>query len=457
MASANAARATGPDSRDLGYEDLDEDVAPLSELRHRPFAGGASHALTLVHRVLVGHKEQLVQYLATIGADIRGTTDIQFGRLRSVHFLRWVVIDDPDDERASTLVLESNHDGLASEHLLELLEYGYLGLHRIYQHCEGYPTDFSDLTREDFPEVLEFLQDHTADCAAFHTAHHGKSAERIKLEAEVHAVIREFLEERPLSAGWVSASLSERYTALREAVAREGLLDLLETPIAAPPRKNRLALLAEGARTLAPLACVWFPAAVSLLYKEWHDPAVNGPPERRPSPANCASVGMQSQLAHLVDVKPGPFRRWILRTVLSTVDTVTRHESNQGSLGGVASIHFARWVLLDGGRRLLFFSNYDGSWDSCVGDFIDNAHAWLSAVWSNTAGFPKTTLLAFGGAADERGFKAWTQRHQVHTPLWYSAYPDLTVQDIQHNGQISAGLLQRPAGEAALCEWFSHV
>ena len=34
---------------------------------------------------------------------------------------------------------------------------------------------------------------------------------------------------------------------------------------------------------------------------------------------------------------------------------------------------------------LLFLSNYGGSWESYLEDFITKAHTGLTGVWSNTA------------------------------------------------------------------------
>src|SRR4029434_9514512 len=118
------------------------------------------------------------------------------------------------------------------------------------------------------------------------------------------------------------------------------------------------------------------------------------------------------------------------------IDILARYRFNQGDLDGLNTIHFARWVLIDEGKRLLFFSNYDGSWERYLGDFVDQEHIGLTSVWSNTEGYPKTTNLMFEGATDEERFKAWTRAHQIPTQLWYSAYPQLTTPNIGRNARI---------------------
>jgi hypothetical protein len=92
-------------------------------------------------------------------------------------------------------------------------------------------------------------------------------------------------------------------------------------------------------------------------------------------------------------------------------------------------------VLLDDGT-LVFFSNYDGSWESYLGDFVDKAHVFLTAIWTNTKWFPKTHALILGGASAEATFKQWTRTFQVRNPIWYSAYGHLTVTNVLDNAKI---------------------
>jgi hypothetical protein len=106
--------------------------------------------------------------------------------------------------------------------------------------------------------------------------------------------------------------------------------------------------------------------------------------------------------------------------------------------------------------RLLFFSNYDGSWESYLGDFIDKASLGLSAVWSNTEGFPRTRWLIKEGSRDEERFKRWTRDHQLPTPIWYSAYPDRSVQNVLDDARFREDAL-RPLDETGAREWLKAL
>ena len=156
---------------------------------------------------------------------------------------------------------------------------------------------------------------------------------------------------------------------------------------------------------------------------------------------------VQNPFTAIGQVKPGRFRRWTLVVILFYLDYATRHFFNRGNLSGVKTIHFARWVFIDGRRRMFFASNYDGSLESYMDDFIDKVAWGLNLVFSNGVGYPRTSWLVRGGARDEQAFKDYLRVHQVPTRVWYSAYGRLTALNIQQNERIRAGLRDGDASE----------
>jgi hypothetical protein len=425
-------------------------------------AGSAGNALTLAVRLKPNRREPLRQLLEAYGGDIRNCRDITFAQLETVHFLRFVIIGTDEDGGDGTLVLESNHDGSFDAHVDDLLRAGAAGFHAIFRHCVGYPVDQEALAPADFPAVKAYLAGlRLPRPNAFHVGVHGKSATEIHLEAKLVASIGRFLDERRRTAAWPPPP-RELYDQIHAHVVREGFLPQLaagctETP---PARTGRMVLgLAGLVAPYLPLAPLLPVGLATLLWKERRDAQASYTTDPAGTERLAAREDQltQNQLTHLVAIKPGPFRRWLVRFVLAAIDTLARFQFNQGRLGGISTIHYARWVVVDQGRQLLFFSNYDGSWESYLGDFIDKAADGLTGIWSNTVGFPRTRWLVRAGARDEERFKAWTRAHQVPTPLWYSAYPDLTVRNIQQNHATCRGLLQAPADAAALDRWLGGL
>lgn len=170
------------------------------------------------------------------------------------------------------------------------------------------------------------------------------------------------------------------------------------------------------------------------------------PDHRPPDPQKVAVIvarenfGAQNHLSGISVMKPGLLRRITLKLVLTAIVQLATHLYRPGWLGTLGTIHFARWVMVPGTRDLIFLSNYGGSFESYLEDFITKAHAGLTGVWSNTEGFPKTANLVQKGASDGDFFKRWARRQQVPTGCWYSAYPDLTTTNIRTNAAIRQGL-----------------
>ncbi len=163
----------------------------------------------------------------------------------------------------------------------------------------------------------------------------------------------------------------------------------------------------------------------------------------------------QNHLTGLSVLKVGWMRRAALRLVYFVVYLAVRYVFRPGYLADINTIHFARWILLPGTDRLLFFSNYGGSWESYLEDFITKAHQGLTGVWSNTVGYPRTKDLFFEGATDGDRFKRWARRQQIPTLFWYSAYPDLDTRRIRINSAIRQGLARADTEKEAR-DWLAN-
>lgn len=165
--------------------------------------------------------------------------------------------------------------------------------------------------------------------------------------------------------------------------------------------------------------------------------------------------GMQNHLVAVSTMKSGWLRRLALRLALWAVGVFPAYRSRPGFLSKIGTIHFARWILLPGTDKVVFFSDYTGSWESYLEDFIARLHYGLTGVWSNTQGFPRTKNLVQGGAKNGDEFKRWARRQQLPTRFWYSAYPKLTTERIRTNAAIRDGFATASTEAEAGC-WLAH-
>lgn len=211
--------------------------------------------------------------------------------------------------------------------------------------------------------------------------------------------------------------------------------------------------LASVAATV-PLVLLW------LRWLERRDSSQDGPvvlPENRAALARLEDKVAQNHMGSLVMIKPGMLRTALVWTGLWGLGLVLRVVATAGYLGSMRTIHFAHWAMANNGSRLLFFSNFDGSWESYLDDFIEKAHGGLSLAWGCCVGFPPGRFLVLDGASHGRRFKAWARASMAPTLFWYSAYPDLTVNQIERNAAVAEGL-RRPEmrGEEAL-KWAGNL
>jgi hypothetical protein len=135
----------------------------------------------------------------------------------------------------------------------------------------------------------------------------------------------------------------------------------------------------------------------------------------------------QNHMGSIVLIKPGVLRAIIIRAGHLGLGLLLRVTATDGYLGTMRTVHFAHWAFLNNGSRLLFFSNFDHSWDSYLDDFIEKAHTGLTLAWGCGVGFPPTRFLIYDGASHGRRFKNWALASRAVSRFWYSAYPTLTV------------------------------
>jgi hypothetical protein len=446
------------------------------------------NAYNLIAEIKANEVENLAKILATIQVDVEDNPYFVFSNMPTIHFARFVILDaktaSSDKLYPAYLAFESNYDGNLKEHLKEIIQQTKAnnGFNLIFGCCKNFPTK-AVITDE---EKLDFLIKESQYHPYFYRGTWGRTVRQIKAEEQTRVDIQLYLNSNPQLR---TKSERDIYNLLKqndEQLKKERNTPLYVTQY--PPSIDSLwlrvglylspfiisifYLIATGIYGLiclfsgntftlfVPLALhylfialtvvflVLFPLVVLILYrilrkKEETDVALNKLYDPNPDTSSLRTAEdriVQNQLTHLVELKEGSFRRFMLKFVLTAVEVAGIYYFNKGTLGGIPSIHFARWIIIDKGKRLLFYSNFDGSWENYLGDFIDRASVGLTAVWSNTKLFPKSKNLVQEGALDEQKFKSWTRMLQIPTQVWYSAYKYLTVENINNNTAISEGL-----------------
>jgi hypothetical protein len=413
--------------------------------------------MTFVARVRPEKKADLSALLDAIGNNPETNPYVPFRKLMLLHFASLVLHDSHKEYGYGPyLVFENNFDGPLEPFLEDLYAQAQNGLHQIYSCCE----DYTVTNAADRQALFAFLKSHVVLPNAYHIGNTGRSAERILQEQRLRDAL-ETCADGLLQDGKLR-SPKELCEALKSFVSANP--EFARMP-AAGPRQTFLerfipwvkivlvaliaALILFNAGALAWKGFPWvliglLVLAGAYLIRLRMLESTDSVKLDAANPNNLKQLvekedlthNVQNHMASITIVKPGWLRRVTLWAVLWAVNLLARAQATHGELGGIPSIHFAHWSMIDGGRRLLFLSNFDGSWENYLDDFIDKAHRGLTAVWSNTVGFPRTQFLVGGGAMDGPRFKAVARDAQTVTNAWYSAYRDLTVQGIDKNSSI---------------------
>ena len=128
-------------------------------------------------------------------------------------------------------------------------------------------------------------------------------------------------------------------------------------------------------------------------------------------------AGSRTEFLVIGDVIPG--HEDALREALEEVRTSPRSQEGVNEIG---TLHEARFVMIDGGKRLLFASSFDGTFDDYIDDFATTGIAKnFEVTWNHVQGFP--------GIKDPT-IKDWFKAHAVKAGNYVVAYPKPTVKEV---------------------------
>ncbi len=389
---------------------------------------------------------------------------IPFAQFAGLHFARLLILEDgtlndvrvyggrPAPTYPLYLAFLGDIDGAINDFMHELVKHAGTGLRSIFSCCTGF-TPGADL--------VNWMKRHRAPPLAAYVNWRGRTVRRIREEAALQrALVRQIETDkvtfRNLQAREAHAKLQQFINAERSA-GRLTLSGENSTPIGWWIR-NFLHLIGIPLLFFLALPLLLVIAPFFLLrlrHLEKTDPELCWRVDQAHSDSlsRFEDHDVSNQFSAMGSLKPGLVRLLTVIGVLGTVDYAARHFVRRGRLGRIRTIHFARWVFLDGKKRMVFFSNYDGTVESYMDDFINKTGFGLNAVFGNGIGYPRTNWLVMDGCADEQKYKNFLRRHTFPTQVWYKAYPGLTAIDLERNGRIRQGLESSSMSEEGARAW----
>jgi hypothetical protein len=461
--------------------------------------------LTIVTKVRPSKVKALEALLQEVNARIREGEAHPFHGVEGLYFARWGLLEPgPEGERLLVFGADfSAEDGRYRKRLRAFLEQLVVGLcarrkdagprafDAIYRCCRGYPAKgLRKPTR-----VFEFLWAHSVPYTARQVdfAYRVETAEgmrqllslseSVEHHLNTHRPPLEALAQAPESGvEQVHQELRQRLRALQPVLSDPEWRRRWDH---ARSNAARATLLYPALRYAVALPLVGLCSAIAAVEKKVRGLFRRPPATEARRPAHPSRVlrthprepqgPVQNPMIHVATLEPGIGARAALWLTLRSVNV--RLLRYVVGLNHIRAIHCARWVLLKTRRgrrgsllrprthRLLFFSNYDGSWESYIDSFVDDPEVceFLVRIWSGTQDFPQRQR----NRPFVEPFKAWIQQKQVPTRVWYSAHlhgpagrVEPSIPDLHHTlrlrGLLASGDVSAPEAEQALGSFLSR-
>ena len=418
--------------------------------------------------IKTGREAELRSLLATMnsqpGQANPDNAIVPFGQFEQIHFARFVILTDRTEDDINllyelpavhyplTLAFFADFDGTADDFRADLATRAGDGLRQIFSFCEDF-TNGTDLVR--------WMEDHENPAATMYMNWRGRTVTEIRQENALRLDLENHIQEN--QEAFHKMTPQQVHEALREFVTAEiyrGRLKL-DQPKRTPFGwwlRNLIHLIGVPIilLVLTPFLILYLPIFLFQLRRREttdHQYAPRVSPCDEEKLGNLEDYDVTNQFTVIGGIKPGLFRRWTMSYFLWLTEYTTRHIYLRGHLARISSIHAARWVFLNGKKRMVFASNYDGSLDSYMDDFINKVGFGLNLIFSNGISYPKTDWLVLNGSKNEQPYKYVIRRHELPTDVWYKAYPGLTVIDLKRNTLIRQGIEQAELSDGELKQW----
>jgi hypothetical protein len=360
-----------------------------------------------------------------------------FDKLKTVHFGRWLIAPATDEFRAS-VIYSSNIDGELEDHLKDLSEQATDELHKIFSLCEGYLSQGNPNSAT----LLAYMRKNSKSTPGFYVGAPNRTVDQVHKEAKLHDTVRDYVRDN--GKEWKSSR--ESYDAIKKFLADDPQWAWAREKYQLPKKRGfKMILLILLILVLLPvllLAVLWIHFVSEARSKPFGKTVNQIDQEHLTKMKDQEDIIYQNQISQVFETKTGLRRLW-LKFILWATNYAAKNWFIEGTLMGTPTIHFARWVMIDDGKRFVFFSNFDGSFDEYLGDFVDNGGWGLNAIYGAAKGYPKTKFIFGGGAYKVLEFMGWGRITQVQTQQFYSAYPWYGLQQIISKTELRSELFNQ--------------
>jgi uncharacterized membrane protein YphA (DoxX/SURF4 family) len=394
------------------------------------------HALTVIAKIKPGKKQALIQVLKEISEKPFHNELIHFRQDRLTHFARWFIIENDDIE--PLLVWGSTYDGDLESYIDHVAGLSP-GLDKIWDKCEGYSKARG---------FRWFVCTHRRLSPYTFIAFRNESAETIRAKIAVRERLEQFLDlacvgdymkgpgvtpflddlsrvayKSPLlvrAARWI-AGLWPSMLLYLESTLLPPLIDQMAqiyVRLVMPPPPY-LVINTAGLNPGQTMTRAQYLQHVEILERNEQELAVGY--------GGIRFAQNQVTVVAAIDNKLEILWAWLSGLFIARAYP-------PGVLTGTRTIHSLHWAVLGSLKHAIIMSNYDGSWTNYLGDFRDKMRWGLDGLLVGIGGYPP------GGMSTVYAWEEWFQSARVPCQLFFSGYPEETVEILLRDRAISAAL-----------------
>jgi hypothetical protein len=433
--------------------------------------------LSIAVNIQPGKADSVKSFLSDLNRNPGGNGLIPFSKSPTTLFVSGVVLPEQDyngKKLPETCLFMTSYTGPRKIHLQELISIGAPGLRQLFQYCVGFPATALHSDKE----LTLFLKRH-AHADTFYTGMQYITSPDIAKEEQLRASIEDYLDQMQTNDG---------FNRLDEKAIRSKIQDFVKSKpefswTAEIPKRSFMDywLLYRGIFFLALIILLVLLSVIGWLVSdiafyrnttifsgillsilavllinirllETKSQFVAG---RQPDKWVKAIYATQihpvlNQMTVSGPLKKGNARIIVYYLLLKLVSIL------RGTIT-IPTIATARWLTIDGGKRLVFISNYSNVSESYVRDFIDSKQSAskINLLFGQGYGYPATQWIMGKGAIDDPdGFIDEVFLMQHITQLWYWPYQNLSVDNINISHQIRTGLFATLTGKE-IKEWLA--
>lgn len=389
-----------------------------------------------------------------------------FKNLTTTHFITWVILDAQQQVGGKALpdrlLLMTSFAGSKSFHIDELVKVGLQGLHEVHKFGVKYPFQQMPSHRE----MVKYLKKiHIYN--AFYTGFQYVTKDLVRKQHELHESIQIYLDTLWKNEAAQTLSPREVRQKIQEHVKKQphlkwatkpykrswndfmtlfGKLIILTTVLGGALILTILHFILDSSiLVIGPYLFFGFFGSILLLLGllrinegKSHIPVEPVTDARILEITSLEDHPVKNEMSVVSPLKPGWIRRIFLALTLRIVPVFR-------AFSYIPTVHTARWLQTDGGRRLIFIAYYDNTSEGYAHDFVDSTKRTrnLNLIFGHGHGFPPTRWAVKGGGKDRKGYITGVRAGQKITNLWYTTYPKLGVLNIVNNREIHKGLFKK--------------